>query len=129
MFSRRRRLLGLAVAVLALLPGTAVALYAPHAGVVSANPTDNTPNVLDGKVTALLPLGNQMIVGGTFTQVQEAGVGKPVLSRQGLFAFDRATGVVFPGFVANFDISPDPVADRRSEERRVGKECRARWAP
>ena len=53
-----------------------------------------------------------LLTGGTFTQVQEAGVGKPILSRRGLFAFDRATGVVFPGFVANFDIDPDPVVDR-----------------
>jgi hypothetical protein len=115
MFSRRRRLVGLAVAVLALLPGTAVALYAPHSGVVSANPSDNTPNVLDGKVTAILPVGNRMIVGGTFTQVQEAGAGKPILSRRGLFAFDPATGAVTPGFVANFDIDPDPVVDRAVE--------------
>ena len=112
---RRSLVLVLVLAVLALVPGPARALYAPHAGVVSANPADHTPNVLDGKVTALLPLGNQMIVGGTFTQVQEAGVGKPILSRRGLFAFDRATGVVFPGFVANFDIDPDPVVDRAVE--------------
>jgi hypothetical protein len=115
MVSPRRRILVLVLAVLALMPASASALYVPHAGVVSANPADNTPNVLDGKVTALLPLGNHMIVGGTFTQVQEAAAGKPVLNRRGLFAFDRATGVVLPGFVADFDINPDPVADRAVE--------------
>ena len=113
--SPRRRILVFVLALLALVPGSAHALYAPHTGVVSANPADNTPNVLDGKVTALLPLGNHMIVGGTFTQVREAGIGKPVLTRRGLFAFDRATGVVLPGFVADFDINPDPAADRAVE--------------
>src|SRR5256885_2947897 len=28
-----------------------------------------------------------------------------------------------------FLFSPNPVDDRRSEERRVGKECRSRWSP
>ena len=84
MVTRRRRLLVLLLAGVALASGTAQALYAPHDGVVSANPADNTPNVLDGKVTAIVPLEGRMIVGGTFTQVQEAGAGKPVLSRRGL---------------------------------------------
>jgi hypothetical protein len=115
MFTRRLRFLVALLAFLALRPGVAQALYAPHAGVVSANPADNTPNVLDGKVTAILPLGNRMIVGGTFTQVQEVGAGKPVLSRRGLFVFDPATGAMAPGFVANFDVDPDPVVDRAVE--------------
>ncbi|HYT39474.1 MAG TPA: PKD domain containing protein, partial [Acidimicrobiia bacterium] len=100
------------LAILGLVPGTARALYAPHAGVVSANPSDTTPNVLDGMVTAIVPLGNRIVVGGTFSQVQEVGTGKSVLSRHGLFAFDPATGTVDPGFVANLDVSTDPTVDR-----------------
>src|SRR5438132_73464 len=115
MAMRRRRLPFLVLALLALVPSTAQALYAPQAGVVSANPADATPNVLDGKVTAILPLGNQVFVGGTFTQVQEAGDAKPVLSRRGLFAFDPTTGAVSPGFVADFDVDPDPNLDRAVE--------------
>ena len=30
---------------------------------------------------------------------------------------------------ATFYIGFDPTADSRSEERRVGKECRSRWSP
>src|SRR5256885_778520 len=94
MINRRRRSLGLALALLALVPATAQALYSPHTGVVSANPADNTPNVLDGMVRAIVPLGNRVIVGGTFSQVQEVGAGKPVLTRHGLFSFDPFTGAV-----------------------------------
>ena len=112
MISRRRRSLVLAMALLALVPAAAEALYAPQAGVVSANPADNTPNVLDGMVTAIVPLGNRMIVGGTFSQVQEVGAGKPVLSRHGLFAFDPGTGAVDPAFVPSLDVSSDPAVDR-----------------
>ena len=64
MVTRRRRVLVLLLTSLALLPASAEGLYAPHAGVVSANPAEHTPNVLDGKVTAILPLGNRIIVGG-----------------------------------------------------------------
>ena len=63
-----------------------------------------TPNVLDGKVTAILPVGGRIIVGGTFSQVQEVGVGKPVLNRRGSVRLRSGTGVVAPGFVANFDV-------------------------
>ncbi|HLF41597.1 MAG TPA: hypothetical protein VI854_09020, partial [Acidimicrobiia bacterium] len=117
MITRRRRPL---ILLLALLAATvpvapAEALYAPHDSVVSADPADGTPHVLDGKVTTILPLGNRVYVGGTFTQVQEEGADRPVLTRQGLFAFDPATGAVDSGFVADFDISPDPADDRAVE--------------
>jgi hypothetical protein len=112
---KRLRLLTLGLAVLALAPGSAQALYAQHDGVVSANPADTTPNVLDGKVTAILPMGNRIFVGGTFTQVQEVGAGKPVLIHRGLFAFDKVTGAVDNGFLADFDVSPDTALDRAVE--------------
>src|SRR5207244_2120601 len=111
MMIRRRRLLGLAMALLALAPASAQALYSPHAGVVSATPADNTPNVLDGMVRAIVPLGNRIIVGGTFSQVQE--VGKPALIRHGLFSFDPITGAVDPGFAPSLDV--DPTSGREVE--------------
>jgi hypothetical protein len=117
---KRLRLLTLGLAVLALVPGSAQALYAQHDGVVSANPADTTPNVLDGKVTAILPLGNRIIVGGTFSQVQEVGAGKPVLTHRGLFAFDKVTGAVDNGFTADFDVSADPTVDRAVEALAAG---------
>ena len=112
MISRRRRSLVLAMALLALVPAAAEALYTPQAGVVSANPADNTPNVLDGMVTAIVPLGTRIVVGGTFSQVQAVGTGQPILSRHGLFAFDPGTGAVDPAFVPSLDVSSDPAVDR-----------------
>src|SRR2546423_12358738 len=112
MINRRRRSLVLALVLLALVPAAAQGLYSPHAGIVSANPADNTPNVLDGMVRAIVPLGNRVIVGGTFSEVQEVGAGKPVLSRHGLFAFDPVTGAVDAGFVPSLDVSTDPAVNR-----------------
>ena len=37
----------------------------------------------------------------------------------------RLAGTVFAGGVTE----PGAIADHRSEERRVGKECRSRWSP
>ena len=49
------------------------ALTQSQPAVVSADPADTTPNVVDGKVTAILPMGNRIYVGGNFTQVKNAG--------------------------------------------------------
>src|SRR5437870_3416842 len=85
-------------ALAAMAPGTAQALYAAHSAIVSDNPAEGTPNVLDGKVTAVLPMGGKIYVGGTFTTVKQDGAGQPQLVRHGLFSFDPATGAIDPGF-------------------------------
>jgi hypothetical protein len=108
----RRRIVVILLAAAMLMPAGAEALYAPQPGVVSADPADGTPNVLDGMVTAIVPVGNRIVVGGTFSQVQEAGAAKPVLSRHGLFAFDPASGAVDPGFAPNLDVSADPTVNK-----------------
>src|SRR5438445_1499106 len=56
-----------------LVDPVAQALTQSQPAVVSADPADTTPNVVDGKVTAILPMGNRIYVGGTFTQVKNAG--------------------------------------------------------
>jgi hypothetical protein len=112
----RGLVLVLTLAGLVALPSwSGQALYSAHGTVVSANPADSTPAVLDGKVTAILPMGNRVFVGGSFTQVREVGAGKPVLARKGLFSFDPATGAVDAGFLADFDVSPDPALDSAVE--------------
>ncbi len=108
---RSRVFLALCVGVssLALNPhtGQAQAPNSPHNQVVSADPVEETPHVLDGKVTAILPMGNRIVVGGTFTQVKNKGE-STILTRKGLFVFDTATGRVAPNAIADFDIDPPP---------------------
>lgn len=88
---------------LALLPcGVAEAGAVRHARVVSADPVDHTPHVLDGIVNAFALVGDTVVVGGRFTQVQEAG-GRRTLHRTNLFAFDLATGHVLPDFAPLLD--------------------------
>ena len=41
--------------------------------VVSDDPVDFTPNILDGRVNAITTVGDRVIVGGTFTQVRQVG--------------------------------------------------------
>lgn len=96
-----RRRIVVAVAVPALAGGLIAA--PPAAGdiaqtqVVSANPVDNTPHVKDGTVRAYAIVGTKVVVGGTFTSVQQAGTTK-VFARGGIFAYDRATGAIDTAF-------------------------------
>jgi hypothetical protein len=100
-----------------VLPGNA-AVAAGHrlATVVSADPADWTPNVLDGRVYAFAQVGSKVVVGGTFTQVQAAG-GGPILSRTSIFSFDASTGTIDPAFAPTMDgdvWTLEPAADGHS---------------
>ncbi len=63
-----------------------------HDQVVSAVP-GHTPTVLDGSVWAFAEVGDQMVVGGKFTEVQSRG-SDVTLSRPNIFIFDEGTGQV-----------------------------------
>ena len=83
-------------------------------GLVSDNPVNYTPNILDGSVKTIVQVGNTVIVGGNFTQVQLAGGVGPVLTRNRILAFDATTGELSTTFVPSFDdevsalvVSPD----------------------
>jgi hypothetical protein len=105
--ARLRSAARLPVAVLAGSAGLAGLAVVPAAGavsvtqptVVSANPVNNTPQVLDGAVRAIVQVAGKVIVGGNFTQVREARAGAPVLVRQNIFAFNPRTGAVDRTFV------------------------------
>ena len=112
MHNLRRLLIG--TAALALLVShlpSGRALAAAQDRVVSADPADNTPHVVDGKVYAIIPMGNRVYVGGSFTQVRNAGESR-VIPRRGLFALDPATNLVDEAFVADFDVNPNPAQER-----------------
>ncbi len=94
---RLLRLLAPAAMLIALATAApASALNAAQPVVVSQTPAKGTPNVLDGVVYAVVPVGNEIVVGGTFTQVREPG--GPVIDRTGIFAFNPATGQIDPSF-------------------------------
>ena len=70
--------------------------------IVSEEPARTTPDVLDGTVRSLARVGDQIVVGGTFTQVRNPNT-SAVIERRNLFAFDIATGRVSTAF----DPAPD----------------------
>src|SRR5262249_6536090 len=80
----------------------AEAVQVPHTAVVSDNPDDWTPHVLDGRVNALVQVGNKVIAGGTFSQVRRTGSSK-ILTRNFLFAFTYGTGAIDSAFVPQLD--------------------------
>jgi hypothetical protein len=96
-----RRRIAVSVAVTALVGGLIaappVAADIAETQVVSENPVDYTPHVKDGTVRAYAVVGSKVVVGGTFTQVQQAGT-KKIFDRTGIFAFDKTTGVIDTAF-------------------------------
>src|SRR6478672_178168 len=100
----RRALTGLAIGVAVVVAATACDPTTPPvvtppggtvddtvAAVVSTNPADNTPWVLDGKVWNIAKVGNRILVGGDFTKVQDAGNGT-TYAQPYVFAYDPVTG-------------------------------------
>jgi len=66
----------------------AYALTTAQDVVVSANPENDTPHVLDGRVSAIAVVGGKVILGGRFTQAQNWQAGSPVLARSNILAYD-----------------------------------------
>jgi hypothetical protein len=96
----RRRLVATFAAIVVtsgLMTAPSVSADIAESAVVSANPVDNTPHVKDGTVRAVAVVGSKVVVGGTFTQVQQAGTTK-VLARSGIFSYDKATGAIDTAF-------------------------------
>jgi hypothetical protein len=94
--------LTVAAGVLAMPATNAFAVSVQQATVVSAVPADNTPDVLDGQVDTILQVGSTMIIGGTFTQVQNPK-GGTIYTRDNIAAFDVTTGDVITTFVPTVD--------------------------
>jgi len=98
---------GLALAALVAPP--AQSMSAPLTQVVSDDPVDNTPHVVDGTVYAIAEVGNLVVVGGNFDEVREDGSGT-IQNVNNIFAYDPDTGEVDPGFKPNLDNTVDTVA-------------------
>ncbi|TDO43350.1 PKD domain-containing protein [Kribbella sp. VKM Ac-2527] len=104
----RRRVCSIVLAIVTAIAVWVVPVQAGQAvqvvqdRVVSADPANFTPNVLDGSVKAILQVGNTILIGGVFNQIQAAS-GGPVLARRNLAAFDATTGAISTTFVPNPD--------------------------
>jgi hypothetical protein len=90
----RRRLLAAA-----LLVAAAVACAHPaeadlaQSTIVSANPVDWTPHVLDGTVWSMAVVGDTVVVGGAFTKVADNSR-RNTYARKNIFAFDLNNGAI-----------------------------------
>jgi hypothetical protein len=89
---------GLFTALLvAALPTAGASAGGAQSTVVSTDPVDWTPNVLDGTVYAVAVVGDEAIVGGDFHRVASAD-GTVQVTRDGLFAFRLGTGAISTRF-------------------------------
>src|SRR3712207_24974 len=93
----RRRLFVAAMLVAAAgLAGVVPASADPaHPVVVSTNPVDYTPHILDGTVWAITVVGDTVVVGGSFSQVTDS-TGQRRYARKNLFAYGLRDGVIRP---------------------------------
>ncbi|WP_434811374.1 PKD domain-containing protein [Microbacterium sp. bgisy189] len=84
-------------------PATAAEI--PHTRVVSDNPANNTPHVLDGDVNTIAQVGELIILGGSFSQVSNAARTQ-TYNRQNVVAFNASTGAITP-----FNPAPDSTVE------------------
>src|SRR5690349_4560885 len=92
----RRRLFAAVALLVALVPVTwtsPASADMAQASVVSANPVDFTPHVLDGTVWALALVGDTVVVGGSFTKVTDSSR-RQTYARKNVFAYGLRDGAV-----------------------------------
>lgn len=92
----RRRLISAVVLVMAGLAGILPAQAdITHTSVVSDNPVDWTPHVLDGTVWAIEVVGETVVVGGDFEEVSDSS-GRFRQRRHHVFAYRLRDGELLP---------------------------------
>src|SRR4051812_7494732 len=90
----RRRTLAAAVLVAAAVACAHPAQADPaQSAVVSANPVDFTPHVLDGTVWSMALVGDTVVVGGAFTKVADSSR-RHTYARKNVFAFGLSDGEI-----------------------------------
>ena len=82
--------------------------------IVPEQPRLDTPIVLDGEVWTTEQVGNAIVVGGNFTQIQTERDG-PVIDQAGIFAYDLDSGILLEDFLPTL-ISTNGVVDIRDLE-------------
>jgi len=90
----RRRLLAAATVVAAVAAGAHPATAdLAHPAVVSVNPVDFTPHVLDGTVWTMAVVGDTVVVGGAFTKVADSSR-RQTFARKNIFAYGLSDGAI-----------------------------------
>jgi hypothetical protein len=108
----RRVLLALvsAAVLVALVAQPGAAVNTPQPQMVSSNPADWTPHVLDGRVDAIVQVGDTMIAGGKFSMVATAAAPTTAIARSNIFAFDATTGAISTAFAPVMDDEVEALA-------------------
>src|SRR3954451_20827455 len=92
----RRRLLAATIVAVAAVAGThPAAADMAQLSVVSADPVDFTPHVLDGTVWSMTVVGDTVVVGGAFTKVTDSSR-RQTYARRNIFAFGLNDGAIRP---------------------------------
>ncbi len=84
--------------LLASIAGPAAATQVAHSVVVSDDPANFTPHALNGRVNAIVQVGNKMIAGGDFTTISSASSPNTEIARPYIFAFNATTGAIDSAF-------------------------------
>ncbi|WP_237771459.1 PKD domain-containing protein [Kribbella sp. ALI-6-A] len=87
---------------LVVLGPSASAVQVTQDRVVTDDPANWTPHVLDGSVKTIQQFGNRILIGGEFTQVQSRD-GATTYARTNLAAFNATTGEIDASFAPNPD--------------------------
>jgi beta-propeller uncharacterized protein DUF5122 len=91
---RRRLFVAATLAALAALVGALPAVADPaQSAVVSTNPVDFTPHVLDGTVWSMAVVGDTVVVGGSFTKVADSSR-RFTYARRNIFAYGLNDGAI-----------------------------------
>jgi len=98
---RRRLIAAATVAAAAVACAHPAAADLAHSTVVSPNPVDYTPHVLDGTVWSMAVVGDTVVVGGIFTKVTDAAR-RTTFARKNIFAFGLKDGAI-RGFAPKVD--------------------------
>ncbi|MEX2275490.1 MAG: hypothetical protein WEA10_08035 [Actinomycetota bacterium] len=114
---RRAALATAVIALLAIIPALpASSVSVAQSVIVSDDPSNDTPHVLDGKVLSVAHVGNWIVLGGKFTEARNAGT-STIHQRKNLLAFNATTGQLSTSFAptVNNDVNVVlPAADGTS---------------
>jgi Malectin domain/PKD domain len=104
-------LAGVAVGVVGAPGFVGESLASPSSGVQlptlpGSVPSKATPNIANGTVLAITQVGNEIIVGGSFTSVSPPGTTTGAVTRNYVFGFDATTGAISTTFVPQLDAGP-----------------------